>query len=1040
MDVLKEHDCIWVCAPGGYGKTSLTSSYLEKSKAKALWYQLDHNDGDVSNFFHYLRQSAQQTLSITDELPVYSTEYKGSEELFALNFINEINHLIGSQWFLVLDNFQEIPQESGLHNVLKHCLLNMPPDLQLIVNSREMPSPIYARCIANENISVIGKTELSLTQTEALEICKLKSFEQISDENCNTLFRYSQGWVSALVLMLKNYQLSGSLDTAPDNVFDYFAEEVIKNSDKATQKFLMKTAFLPEITAVMADKITGQTNSESILEFFSQNNYFTTRILSSDIVYKYHDLFRVFLMKMVEKNFTAIEISSLKNKISSVLIENGDYETAVELLVDTCNWQRLGKLASEQAQTLFLQGRVNVIEKWLSNIPYEISSQNPWLLYWLGVSCVHYNPVKSRDYLAGSYKLFKQDNMQTGVVLSWAGVVDTYVYEWGDFSVLDYWIEEAGLIKQQDMSRLSPDISTRFIFAFFMALMYRQPDHPEMDQCLSRLKEIFQNTVDLHVKVMIGHHLVLYYTWWKGDMGETAMVLEWLRPVVEKINLSPMLNIVWLCMRANYQSVRGEAEECIRSVDAGLRIANESGVHLWDFMLYSQYVWGELVQGNEEKAFQYIQSMSNVTDQTRLMNVCLFHDTASIVAIRRGEIAQAKSHNATATDYANSTGMPFAQAMCYLTSARIASLNGGYEKSDDYIDQAKQIGERMGSQFIHFLCLLLSCVNDDEQGNESFIKNLQQTMAFGKKYGFYAHMWLSKNVLSRLCTISLGNNIENEYVSELIKKNNLQAKVQQTYEGDKVWPVKITTLGEFSVLIQSSKEYIDKTKYHKPLQLLQAIICLGGEDVPRSKLIELFWPDTKSKSAGHALTTNLYRLRKILKSESAVILSEGNISLNKDYCWLDYFAVQSIISEIENELLIYKTNIDEEKLLYSARMLQSLYKGKLFTNWEGDWVHQQQSRLHHKYLRIVKKMGTYLIDTKNWEEAIECYSHAEYYEPLIEEFYQQQMLCHLEMENMSEVLVVYRRCMINLSKGLAVAPSRKTELLRQKASNRNLVD
>jgi ATP/maltotriose-dependent transcriptional regulator MalT len=41
-------------------------------------------------------------------------------------------------------------------------------------------------------------------------------------------------------------------------VFDYFAGEVLRKTDEKTRCFLLRTSFLPEMTAEMAGKVAGE--------------------------------------------------------------------------------------------------------------------------------------------------------------------------------------------------------------------------------------------------------------------------------------------------------------------------------------------------------------------------------------------------------------------------------------------------------------------------------------------------------------------------------------------------------------------------------------------------------------------------------------------------------------------------------------------------------------------------------------------------------------------------------------------------------------
>ena len=46
---------VWISGPGGAGKTSLVSTFIEARGLDCLWYQVDASDADLASVTHYLR-------------------------------------------------------------------------------------------------------------------------------------------------------------------------------------------------------------------------------------------------------------------------------------------------------------------------------------------------------------------------------------------------------------------------------------------------------------------------------------------------------------------------------------------------------------------------------------------------------------------------------------------------------------------------------------------------------------------------------------------------------------------------------------------------------------------------------------------------------------------------------------------------------------------------------------------------------------------------------------------------------------------------
>ncbi len=105
LDQGKDHPLILVCAPAGYGKTTLVSSWIETMQPAerqrsvsmpAAWLSLDNHDSDVMIFLQYLigalrtifKGACPNTLDL-----ILSTQQPSLKEI-SISLVNEINQLL----------------------------------------------------------------------------------------------------------------------------------------------------------------------------------------------------------------------------------------------------------------------------------------------------------------------------------------------------------------------------------------------------------------------------------------------------------------------------------------------------------------------------------------------------------------------------------------------------------------------------------------------------------------------------------------------------------------------------------------------------------------------------------------------------------------------------------------------------------------------------------------------------------------------------------------------------------------------------------
>ena len=99
-----------------------------------------------------------------------------------------------------------------------------------------------------------------MTLEEAEGIIRLQAKEKQTRKTISLLHKAADGWVAGLVLMLESVKrgiepkVFGKV--IPEEIVDYFANELLNKTDKETQEFFLKTAFLPKMTAKMAEELT----------------------------------------------------------------------------------------------------------------------------------------------------------------------------------------------------------------------------------------------------------------------------------------------------------------------------------------------------------------------------------------------------------------------------------------------------------------------------------------------------------------------------------------------------------------------------------------------------------------------------------------------------------------------------------------------------------------------------------------------------------------------------------------------------------------
>ncbi len=531
LDHFSPRACTWLGAPAGYGKTCLARAYADKIAVPCLWYTLEQADSDVATFFSDLSSGLAVAIPGAPLLQ-YSTDIHDIGAFARAYFKQVFAHFEGAQ-VVVLDDYQQVAPDAPLHTVVAAALAVIPRRSRLIVLSREAPPAALARAQMYDEVAIVGAEDLRLTLTEALAIARLRRpQEDLSEQSLQVLHERAGGWAAGFVLLLRHPARAAPPPDAVGLLFEYFAREVLGGADEEVRDFLLQSAWLPSMTVEMAQRMTGHPQADALLASLVHGNYFLSRTASADPLYRYHQLFRTFLLHHADATWSPSEQDNCRRRAAAILEEAGQLDAAVGLWRDLGDWEALTRLIRRAAPSLLIQGRTQSLEGWLSGIPEAAVAQRPWLLYWSGRARLHRDPFGARSLFERAYLKFKEAQEVEGLFLGWAAVCKTYWLALDDPRPLQRWLGELDAVRARWPSFPSPEIEARVAFGAFYGLMANDPLHPQFGGWESRLLEALQSEQPPDLRLMIANLLMFHYVWNVGDRGHVSRVRRGLeRPV-----------------------------------------------------------------------------------------------------------------------------------------------------------------------------------------------------------------------------------------------------------------------------------------------------------------------------------------------------------------------------------------------------------------------------------------------------------------------------------------------------------------------------
>jgi DNA-binding SARP family transcriptional activator len=358
-------------------------------------------------------------------------------------------------------------------------------------------------------------------------------------------------------------------------------------------------------------------------------------------------------------------------------------------------------------------------------------------------------------------------------------------------------------------------------------------------------------------------------------------------------------------------------------------------------------------------------------------------------------------------------------------------LAGRHGEARQHFDRALVIARRISSQFSEFNTLTASAWSHFDEGNiENGLSDLRAAMAIAAANSYTNTWFWIPRVMSDLCARAFQAGIETEYVTRLVRHRGLVAQSPSIEKWP--WPVKVYTLGRFSLVVDGHALAFARKAQKKPIALLKAIVAHGGRGVEHTTLVDDIWPELDGDAARNALDLGLHRLRRLLGRDDTVTVGAGKIALDERLVWVDAWAFERLCGDITRG----GGGFPKTAALAAAERALRLYPGPFLQGEQEPWAIATRDRMRSKLLRALEELGRALERSSAWDQVITVYRCALEVEPLGEAFHGGLMLGYAAQERFGEALAAYERCRDLLRASLGIEPSRRLRLINESIRER----
>lgn len=406
------HRLLLICAPAGFGKTTLLSEWIAnfrlpildfgsetladsttpKSKIKNqkfCWLSLDDDDNDPTRFLLYLLATLETVCpDIGADARAMIQPAQPLQHTTVLTVL--LNRLVAmlpeGNLVLALDDYHVIEQPA-IHDMVAFLLDHLPPHMHLAIATRVDPPLPLARLRARRQLTELRAADLRFTMDEAAMFLNQVMDLNLTLENIATLEARTEGWIASLQLAALSLQHRDAAEAADfiaafsgshRHVIDYLTEEVLAQQPPEILEFLSQTAILDRLTASLCDAVTGREDGERLLRQLEQANLFLAPLDDERQWYRYHRLFADFMRNRLN-NETPSLARTLHRRAAAWYAEHAMPAEAIAHALRAADFAQAAQWIEQTAVNLLMSSEATTLLNWLKALPQPVIDARPLL-------------------------------------------------------------------------------------------------------------------------------------------------------------------------------------------------------------------------------------------------------------------------------------------------------------------------------------------------------------------------------------------------------------------------------------------------------------------------------------------------------------------------------------------------------------------------------------------------------------------------------------------------------------------------------------
>ena len=412
-----------VCAPAGFGKSTLMAQLAAECGADVVWLSLDEHDNDANRLFASLLFALRDLdLEWEVEPQALASQVDGLGEgsrAAVAALVNALAACERERLLLFIDDLHRIDDRDALR-LLDLIVGRLPPAVGIVIGSRGEPALSLARWRAQGELGELRSLDLQFDERDASRFATARLAGAATPELVSEALARSDGWAAGLQLILGATRSAGrdvprpaATQTARRHLFDYFAHEVLAGLPEDLSRFGLQCAVLTELTPALCTALTGRGDAREMLDQLYRRDLFLIALDEDGATLRFHDLFRDFLASELGRRWPQ-ELAELHARAARA--EPVPSRAVAHWLKAQCWDEALAAMAA-CGEALLAEGGHATVERWLDQLPEAVRRSRPQAAHLRGLCAwTHWDWLTVRPLLEQACAGYRERGERAGYI------------------------------------------------------------------------------------------------------------------------------------------------------------------------------------------------------------------------------------------------------------------------------------------------------------------------------------------------------------------------------------------------------------------------------------------------------------------------------------------------------------------------------------------------------------------------------------------------------------------------------------------------